>query len=278
MTRFLDMRTWPVGGPLSHRIAVCQGTSIDDYKGLDENQLRKDVSGQHVLIATHGFNVNRKDGIACLSVWEGLVIEQLPAGWLYIGVLGLADRAGARLGPYLDGLLAAASSVSFTSHSLGARLVLQTVRNMKRSPSNAVLMAGAINDDCLSGEFNAEANRIGSIAVLASNSDDVLKLAFPLGNLAAGILDQGHPWLSAALGRTGPAPIDSAPAAFHGPWQIPDDWGYGHHHYLQTDPVATDVKKAEADVPPQDTDEPVNGAPGWQQTFSSIFAATRLQE
>ena len=86
MTRFLDLRTWRVGGPLAYRVAVCQGSSIGDYTGYDEAQFVRDVSGHHVLFVTHGFNVNRGDGIASLSNWGGLIRNQLPAGWLYIGI------------------------------------------------------------------------------------------------------------------------------------------------------------------------------------------------
>jgi hypothetical protein len=296
MTRFLDLRTWPVGGPLALQVAVNQGTNIDDYTGLDGRTLAGDVANAHVLVATHGFNVNRKDGVACLSNWEGLL--QLPPGWVFVGALwpgdsiwlhgldypeepALADHAGALLGPFLDGLLVGAASVSFASHSLGARLVLETIRNMQRSPRHAVLMAGAIDDDCLSQEFSAEANRIGAISVLASTGDDVLSAAFPLGNLAAGIVDQGHPWYHAALGRTGPAPLASAPASFHGPWQIPDGWRYGHHNYLAVDPapfptfpIPTEVPAPGSPVPALDPSG--NSVIGWQEAFSAAFASTRL--
>ncbi len=301
MTRFLDVRTWKVGGPLAHRVAVFHGTSIDDYTGYDEAQLTKDISGQNVLLVTHGFNVNRQDGIACLSNWESLILQQLPLNWIFIGILWpgdsiwlhgldypeepkLADHAGKLLGPWLDKLLVSAATVNFASHSLGARLILQTVRNMQRPPDRAILMAGAIDDNCLSHEFAPEASRIASLSVLASKSDDVLKLIFPIGNLAGGILDEGHPWLNAALGRTGPVPIEAAPASFQGSWQIPDGWGYGHHNYLQVTPPppATPILPAGTDVPPQTWPIPTlqaNGKPlpGWSEAFSSAFAATRLK-
>jgi hypothetical protein len=76
VTRFLDVRLSDVGGNLATRIAVNQGTTIDNYQGLDINQLLSDIRGQHVLIGVHGYNVNRADGIAHLSNWEGLL--QLP--------------------------------------------------------------------------------------------------------------------------------------------------------------------------------------------------------
>jgi hypothetical protein len=299
MTRFLDVRTWPVGGPLALRVAVFQGTLIDDCTGYDEAQLNCDVSGQHVLLATHGFNVNREHGIASLSNWESLILNQLPAGWLYIGILwpgdsiwlhGLdypgepkvADDAGQLLGPYLDGLLASASSVNLASHSLGARVVLQIVRNMKRSPSHAVLMAGAINDDCLSKEFAPEANRVGRLSVMASAGDKTLRDLFPIGNFLGGILDEGHPWVRAALGRTGPRSVGDMPATISGPWQIPDCWEFDHPYYLQIHPPVTPVLSAGTDIPPQGSPIPAlkpdgSMADGWQEAFSSAVAATVLQ-
>lgn len=305
MTRFLDVRTWPVGGPLSHRVAVNQGTSIDDYNGYDEAQLKRDVSGRHVLIATHGFNVNRKKGIADLANWESLILKQLPAGWIFLGILWpgdsiwlfgldypeepkLADHAGQRLGPYLDDLLASAATVNFASHSLGARLVLQIVRNMKRSPDHAVLMAGAIDDDCLSKDFAPEAARIGRISVMASMGDTVLSKIFPAGNFLGGILDQGHPWLRAALGRTGPRPAAGplAPATFHGPWQIPDWWDFNHGDYLRFEdpppPAGVPMLLTGTDIPPQGSLKPTEKPDGttdqgWEEAFSTAVASTVLR-
>jgi len=298
MTRFLDVRTWPVGGPLAHRVAVSQGTTITDYKGYDEKALRRDVSGQHVLLVTHGFNTNRKDGIAHLANWESLILRQLPVGWVYIGILwpgdsiwlhGLdypeepkvADQAGKLLGPWLDDLLASAATVDFASHSLGARVILQIIRNMKRAPNHAVIMAGAINDDCLSQEFAAEADRIAEISVFASDSDDVLKLAFPMGNLVGGILDQGHPWLRAALGRTGPFTGSSAIATLQGPWQIPDIWNYGHHNYIDDNAPLAPVMSSGTEIPAQGSQKPTQQSDGsttvgWQEAFSAAVTANRL--
>src|SRR5471030_3107090 len=116
MTRFLDVRLWPVGGELATCVAVSQGTSISDYTGLAVGDLLRGISGQHVLIATHGFNVNRSDGIDGLSNWEGLL--QFPPSSTFVGLLwpgdsvwahGLdypgepkvADEAGVLLGPYI---------------------------------------------------------------------------------------------------------------------------------------------------------------------------------
>jgi hypothetical protein len=187
----------------------------------------------------------------------------------------LADHAGELLGPFLDDLLADTASVSFASHSLGARVVLQTAKNMNIKPRRLILMAGAIDDTCLNVEFKDVADEAGEISVLASLKDDVLKLAFPLGNFLGGILDQGHPWWHGALGRTGPA--KPRPSNLRAPYEIPSNWDYGHHHYLLDDPLSTVPIPVPADVPPNGSDTPSGGADGWQETWSSAFVSTRFR-
>ena len=206
------------------------------------------ISGQHVLIATHGFNVNRENGIASLSNWGSLL--QLGSGAAFVGLLwpgdsmwahGLdypgearvADDAGARLGAFIDANFLGAASVSFASHSLGARVVLATIANMKMPVRRLTLMAGAIDDDCLTTEFETAAARIGAISALASMKDTVLSHLFPLGNFVAGILTQGHPWWHAAIGHCGPQ--QTWPGNFESPFMIPDAWNFDHGNYLQID-------------------------------------------
>jgi Alpha/beta hydrolase of unknown function (DUF900) len=290
MALFLDMRLQPVGGELSPVVNFFQGTSIQDYVTIPRQQMLNAVQWKNVLIGTHGFNVDRADGIASLSNWGSLL--QLSPQDVFIGVLWpgdsawahgldygvepqLADRAGAQLGPFLEDLLANAASVSFSSHSLGARLILATVQHMRRNPRRLILMAGAIDDDCLTTEFQAVAERAGEISVLASKSDDVLAMVFPLGNFIAGIVDQGHPWWRGALGREGPA--TPRPPNFVGPYAIPGNWDYGHHHYLLDKPPSTVPIPVPVDVPGEGSSLPTAGADGWQETWSSAFVSTRLK-
>src|SRR5271169_2411667 len=202
MTRFLDVRLAPVGGELATSVAINQGTEIGSYQSLDRAQLLSDIRGRHVLIGTHGFNVNRANGIGCLSNWEGLL--QLPVPSVFVGLLWpgdsiwahgldypeeprIANESGQLIAPFLDANFGAAASISFASHSLGARVVLETISQMALPVRRAILMAGAIDDDCLNTEFQAAAARIGEISVLASKKDEVLSTLFPLGNLVAGI-------------------------------------------------------------------------------------------
>jgi hypothetical protein len=297
LTQFLDVRLAPVGGELATCVAVNQGTGIGDYTGLALNDLVNAIRGQNVLIATHGFNVNRADGIACLSNWKTLL--QLPPSSAFVGLLwpgdsvwahGLdypdeprvADDAGALIASFLNANFAAAASLSFASHSLGARVVLATISNMNLPVRRATLMAGAIDDNCLNTEFQAAAANVGEISVLSSRKDAVLAAAFPLGNFFAGIIDAGHPWWHAAIGHTGP--VTPLPSNFQAPFEIPDNWNYQHGDYLQIDVPPAPPLAIPTNVPidgslvlqpdRDDNDVPIKG---WQEAFSSAFASTRFQ-
>jgi hypothetical protein len=291
MTRFLDVRLDPIGGTLAKSVAISQGTNINDYQGMGLNQLVSDVRGQHVLIGVHGYDVNRADGIAHLSNWEGLLrLDPLPS--IFVGVLWpgdslwahgldypeeprIANEAGELIAPFLDVNLGTAASISFVSHSLGARLVLQTVSKMGLPVRRVALMAGAIDDNCLNTEFSAAVGSVGRISVLASKKDEVLSLLFPLGNLIGGIIAEGHPWWRGALGHCGPSKPRSG--NFQGPFEIPSDWDYGHHNYLQIDPPPPVSISLPTDIPAAGSGKPVDGASGWQEAWSAAFCSTRFQ-
>lgn len=289
MTRLLDVRLLPVGGHLATCVAIGQGTSIADYQSLAEAQLINDIRGRHVLIATHGFNVNRADGIAHLSHWEARL--QLASPSVFVGLLWpgdsiwahgldypeeprIANEAGRLIAPFLDANFAGAASISFASHSLGARVVLEAITAMSLPVRRATFMAGAIDDNCLSGEFKAAAAKIGEISVLASTKDEVLSSLFPLGNFLAGIIAEGHPWWHAALGHRGPS--RARPANFRPPFEIPDNWNFGHGSYLQIDPPPAPAIALPTEVPPNGSPYPAGGAPGWQESWSAAFCSTRF--
>jgi pimeloyl-ACP methyl ester carboxylesterase len=270
-------------------VSINQGTSISDYTGLSLNDLLDSIQGRHVLIASHGFNVNRGDGIDCLSNWEGLL--QLPQPYsAFVGLLwpgdsvwahGLdypdepkvADEAGKLAAAFIDAHFHGAASISFASHSLGARVVLETISQLSLPVRRLILMAPAIDDNCLTTEFQAVAAKVGAISVLASKKDSVLSEAFPLGNLIAGIIAAGHPWWHAALGHCGP--VKPWPANFQAPFELPDDWKFKHSNYLQIDKPQPGPLSLPVEVPPQSTPLPTNN--GWQEAFSSAFASTRFR-
>ncbi|MGD0939891.1 MAG: alpha/beta hydrolase [Terracidiphilus sp.] len=289
MTQFLDLRLQPVGGGLATSVSVSQGTTIDDYSGMILHDLLESIQGRHVLIAAHGFNVNRADGIAHLSNWGRLL--QLPQpGSAFLGLLWpgdsiwahgldypdepkIANEAGVLAAEFFDTYFQGAASISFASHSLGARVVLATISHLSLPVRRVMLMAPAIDDNCLSTEFEACACNVGTISVLASKKDEVLSAAFPLGNFFAGIIAAGHPWWHAALGHTGPTlPF---PSNFQAPFEIPDDWKFEHSDYLQITDPEPPAWRLPVDVPPQITPQPPGV--GWQESFSSAFASTRFR-
>ena len=290
MPRFLDVRLSSTGGDLAASVAINQGTAIGNYQSLDKAQLVRDIQGQNVLIATHGFNVNRADGIAHLSNWETQL--QLPPPSIFVGLLWpgdsiwahgldypeeprIADEAGDLIAPFLDANFTGAASISFVSHSLGARVVLETISKMNLPVRRLTLMAGAIDDNCLNTEFQAAAAKTGAISVLASKKDEVLSALFPLGNFLGGILAAGHPWWHAALGHTGPS--SPPPANFRAPFEIPDNWSFGHGNYLEIDSPPPPSIAIPTDVPPNGSPEPANGATGWQSAWTAAFSSTRFR-
>jgi hypothetical protein len=290
MTRFLDLRLSPTGGGLAASVAINQLTDTGNYQSFDKAQLIDDIQGRHVLIATHGFNVNRADGIAHLSNWEGLL--QLASPSVFVGLLWpgdsvwahgldypeearIADEAGVLTALFVDSVFGGAASISFASHSLGARVVLKTISQMSLPVRRVTLMAGAIDDNCLTMEFQAAAANVGEISVLASRKDEVLSAAFPLGNFFAGIIAEGHPWWHAALGHRGPS--NPKPGNFQAPFEIPDDWDFGHGNYLQIDSPPVPSLAVPTDVPPKGAPLPAGGAPGWQEAFTAAFSSTRFR-
>ncbi len=247
------------------------------------------MRGRDVLVGTHGFNVNRRDGIAELAKWESF-LSLGPTG-LFVGLLWPGDsrwlpiidypvegevaiHSGQLLRPFLSQWFAAANSISFVSHSLGARTVLESIRRLTLPVRSLALMAGAIEDDCLLDEYRDAAQKVAEISILASEWDEVLALAFPIGNLVEGILTPTHPLWHSAIGRSGPqAPY---PAPLHKNWQIPDAWNYGHLQHLPPGGSAAVRILPPVDVPPQDT--PLSLADDQKPAWSAAFVSTRFAE
>lgn len=135
-------------------------------------------------------------------------------------------------------------------------------------------MAGAVNDDCLTGEFASVPGKVESISLLASKEDEVLRWAFPIGDFVSELVDHDHPWWESALGRSGPR---QRPDHYQGPCQIPDQWKFGHGNYLQDNPPAPAVIPPPTDVPQSGGSLPINGLQGWQPAWSASFVSTRFR-
>jgi hypothetical protein len=287
VTLFIDLRATASGGVVAGEATVWDGGNVLLPKG----QFASLVRGRDVLLATHGFNVNREHGINSLSRWSELCA--LPTTALFVGVLWPGDSAflpvidypfegteaisaGRLLAGFLNEQAVSAASLSFVSHSLGARMVLETVNGLARDVRRLTLMAGAIEDDCLFEEYRDAADKAQQIWVLASKSDWVLEFAFPIGNVAGEIIMHGHPYFNAAIGRSGPArpiPLNQRGGA----WQLPDGWNFGHGDYLPSE--AGGVPFPLPMVPPlppaADAAAPRNDPPPWKPSWSAAAVATQ---
>ncbi len=284
MTLFVDLRATPSGG-----ICAAEASLWDDGTApVTKEEFASRIRGRDVVLATHGFNVGRDAGIAALSRWSELC--RLPSAALYVGVLWPGDSrffpiidypfegdeaiAGGRLlARLLNAEGAGAASLSLASHSLGARTILEALSNLDRPARRLVLMASAIEDDCLTREYAAAARNAEEIFVLASREDWVLEFAFPIGNPIGQIVMHGHPYFKAALGREGP----EEPIALEqrgGAWQIPDGWDYGHLDYLPSHPGAQALQPPIAAPGPLDPIPEVPPPEGWKPAWSAAALST----
>jgi hypothetical protein len=244
MTYFLSFRMRNVGGPVvPPRLLEGDGTT-NTLTLVPESRIPSIVAGRNLLFAAHGFNVSGSDG-ACELGWLDRYFS-LTTGSLYIGVLwpgdswipivdypfegGVAVDCGDRLAAFCNQACVGAQSISFLSHSLGARLVLEAVSRLDRKALSVCLTAAAINRDCLTTQYRDAAENCERVSILASHEDFVLKVAFAAGDPFADLLHDDHTPFQAALGSNGPPTPAGPPILF--PWQIPDPSDYGHHDYL----------------------------------------------
>jgi Alpha/beta hydrolase of unknown function (DUF900) len=302
VTYFIDLRADSAGGnPVASVDDVVVRTDAQPNPNPAQPlrpELVQAVQGRDVLLGTHGFHVKRADGISNLSHWSEWI--QLGANGVFIGVLWPGDarwipfvdypfegneaiKSGQLLAEFLDKYFVGVNSISFASHSLGARVVLETIRNVS-DPSRLrtiTIMAGAIDDTCLSDEYAKAAAQMSRVSVLASNCDDVLKWAFAVGNPVAGIVTRGDPYWHGALGRFGPNPSNQ-PLNLSSTPILPDRWDFGHFSYINcAGPVVGPPKESgpfvplPLVVPPQGTAKPANDL-NWQQAWAAGFVSTRF--
>jgi esterase/lipase superfamily enzyme len=211
------------------------------------------------VLAIHGFNVPRPHGVGSLAALETELA--LPPNYRFFGVLWPGDfwipvvdypfeaahavTAGQKLATYAHDHFAAANSISFVSHSLGGRVLLEAVQDLDRQAGQVCITAGAVDDDCFVKQYlHAELNA-GRTAVLSSYKDKVLQLAYPAGDFISDVFlgDNDSPW-QAALGRAGP-PNPILPPLYGDP--IPDEDDFDHGDYfppstMPTPPPPLDAK------------------------------------
>jgi hypothetical protein len=304
VTYFIDLRADSAGGnPVADIDGIVIRTDAQPNPNPNpsmslEPALLQAIQGRDVLLGTHGFHVNRAHGIANLSHWSDWL--QLGANGFFAGVLWPGDarwipfidypiegneaiKSGELLADYLIAKFRGANSLSFASHSLGARMVLQTIRRLSNSfqLKTATVMAGAIDDTCLSNEYKDAAARMEKISVLASKCDDVLKIAFTAGNPVAGIVTRGDPYWHGALGRYGPNLPDQPSNLWKSPI-LPDSWKFGHGSYINCQtPTGNPPTESGPFFPPalvvqSEGTQPLSQATNWQQAWAAGFVSTRF--
>lgn len=244
MTYFLNLRAGDYGAVCSPQLLIGDGTQAPQgMTALYQDALPILVKGKDVLLAAHGFNVGYSESLYSLGRLEqALAIApnefflgvSWPGDWVIPAINypfedKIASHAGAVLGAFCNSYLKTARSISFLSHSLGARVVLEAVKASTRTVRMLCITAGAVNADCLTSEYQAAAQNCQQIRTLSSMKDLVLEFAYPPGDFLGDILDPDHALFEPALGRGGPeSPYE---ASVH-PWEIPDGADYDHSDYF----------------------------------------------
>jgi hypothetical protein len=273
MTYYLSFRSQNVGGAVAGpHVFEGDGTvSPLALRLIADRDAAALVAGKNVLFGVHGFNVSGSRGACSLGQLEphlGLTASDVFFGVLWPGDFWLpvvnypfegevSIDCGKRLAEYCARSLAKAQSFSFVSHSLGARLVLEAVKNLGRPARAVCLAAAAINRNCLETEYAAAAANSAAISLLASHKDLVLKVAFEIGDPIADLLHDDHAAFQPALGYDGPPKPAAPPVA--PPWQIADSASFGHGDYL----------------PPGDAVQSAAAAAKWRQPAGFMARALR---
>ncbi len=243
MTLFLNFRVSPIGGAIATTPTIQKSGTDFALSPVRPEIFRQQTAGRDILFVIHGYNNRQSHGVKALSRLETLL--NLPPSAVFIGILWPGDShagfisypvekptanlAGQRLAAFCNRELGQVASFSFASHSLGARVVLETIRRLDRGTRSACLMAAAIERTCLEKEYEDAFRKTGHIYVLASERDLVLRLAFPFGNFFGHVLDPTSNPLSGALGFGGPP---RAVGNTVQPWQIDKKLDYEHGEYL----------------------------------------------
>jgi len=249
----LDLRTSNVGGAVLPAKLV-RGTEIE----------LREHSG--VIFLLHGYNVNRREGSASLSrlasrlpsVTDRALVAVLWPGDHWTGAASYpfegndADDSAKELVRFVDRVLRPGTTLSFASHSLGARVVLQTIEGLRGdrySIDQVCLMAPAVDDFCLAHPrvYSAAVAASARVTVLASRKDKVLRWAYPVGDLLQSFIFYREEMNGLALGYHGPRPFKSSRVAanvLHE--QISNGRNVGHGDYVPAEPANTGQVSAAA--------------------------------
>ncbi len=248
---WLDFRGRRYGGPVTQGTLYREDGLTPVPFGERSSVLRE---GTGVVFLVHGFNVNREEGHQTLSGFRNALLQFGLQDHVMVGVLWPGDTAFV-LGPfaYLTAPKHADTTAynlatfirdhgpkgqapCFIAHSLGCKVVMEALsvlQGMGRTGGQVVLMAGAVDSDCLAvpARYQKAAAAAQRVTVLSSLEDQVLRLAFPAGDA----LDDSYSDHAShrALGRYGPEPSTSMPTPPSvNPLNLPSSLEISHHDYL----------------------------------------------
>lgn len=262
MTWFASLRV--SASPMSpvHDVTIrdnARSTPANPLPEVPALEFARAIAGRDILFVAHGYNVSQSDGAAQLSALEAALRTGTGGGpalgsdMVFLGVLWPGDSrvkdvnypfegstardSGRKLAAFCNKTLRPARSLSFASHSLGARVILEAASALDRDPAMLCLTAAAVNADALSRGYADAARRAGRLYNLSSRGDNILKLVFPIGDLLGDFLgadDGSH--FRPALGFSGARPAGTPQGLIDR--RIPAGWGvpsaseYDHGNYL----------------------------------------------
>jgi predicted alpha/beta hydrolase family esterase len=250
MIYLLDFRESEVGG------AIVPGRIVPEPGLGDELQL---VAETRLIFLVHGYNVNRANGKQSLMrlaqrlstvtsiSGAGLVAVLWPGDhWTRAVSYSFegrdADDSAMELVRYVDRVVTRNTALSFVSHSLGARVVMESVKGLKGKGyhiGQICLMAPAIDDSSLADPrvYQIASAVSDRTAVLASRQDKTLRYAYPAGDLLQAFVFFWKEEIDLALGYHGPRKSGThpVPAKVYAE-QIPDVRKSDHGHYIPAAP------------------------------------------
>ena len=249
------------------------------FTELDLHAVGQSLRGKHVCFTVHGFNVDRDDGAtgfgthaqecglggALLSLTPqvnlytagvDIVIPVLWAGDWYLPINYPFLLPDIRLtGKYFADLITSGiwpiHEISFLTHSMGVRVVMETIQQAtqmattagKRLPriNTAIFTAPAVSDQIFDDPDYADSvNIVRNFVVVSSKADTILSQAFPAGNAVEQQLWANDPGADEALGRYGPRVQQGSKALGKIQWYEiplptdPNDPGQNHGDYFPT--------------------------------------------
>lgn len=204
----------------------CAGLDPTSVTHIDLGAMGRLIGTRRILFMVHGFNVGWQDGlVSAARMHDDLRLatapEPLKDDTAFIGVLWPGDgkipfvnypweafdavKCGRLLADTINLHFFRAASVSFVSHSLGARVVLTAAEHVKGAVDQLIVTAAAADADCLEIPQHAGAYaKASQTHVLSSRRDRTLRWAYPAGDFLSDIFGDGDNPFGSALGLKGP--------------------------------------------------------------------------